>query len=499
MRTTRITAALLLLSGCTSTLTTTVIDDNSDPSARAAKQGLVYHLPASKQIVTLTHTLVYCMADQGNLYYDYQTSATIRQTGHPDPSKVFVVNPADLHIFTKDWGMTVKTYPNGLLKSFSTNADDKSIELGMAAVKTVANVAAISQGIPLSLSELPVGDDKQEMNGLIVMIPNAMCIPELKNEARVSVVLDGLNATISNNQVALKKAQKILAAAKGDTTAQEQAVLAAQKAVSKATLDLANFKKKITLQREYTFDTAELVSKRVTPVPQDSKVFLPWVKTDMTDLRYKIAEDMATKYLFELGFATPFVQGLPKESSMQPTEKYDGLYYTTFGTRQIEITRKSRNDVTPQTLLFSGFITAPEFGHIGILPFENGVGESNSFTALFDINGALTDVTYATERPGSEKVTSALYEATDFYDDYTQNRQSSRDADKAASQTLTIHALSIANSTYPDLTVDQLTARTSIVQSLLIKLGDTEQSRAAISSLAMNVDNDNLVRLAEAL
>lgn len=499
MRTLPLAAALCLLSGCTSTLTTTVIDDNSDPSARAAKQGLVYHLPASKQIVTLTHTLVYCMADQGKLFYDYQTSATIRQTGHPDPSKVFVVNPADLHIFTKDWGMTVKTYPNGLLKSFSTNADDKSIELGMAAVKTVANVAAISQGIPLSLSEFTVENDKNKENGITVQLPNAMCIPELKNEARVSVVLDGLKATVSNKQAELKKAQKILAAAKGDTTAQEQAVLAAQKGVSKANLDLANFKKKITLQREYTFDTAELVSKRVTPLPEDIKVFLPWVMTDKTDLRYQIAEDMATKYQFELSFATPFVQGLPKESSMQPTEEYPGLYYTTFGTRQLEITSKARGDVTPQVLLFSGFVTAPEFGHVGILPFKNQLGESNSFTALFDINGALTDVTYATERPGSEKVTSALYEATDYYNDYTQNRQTLRDTDKAASQTLTIHALSIANSTYPDLTVDQLTARTSIIQSLLIKLGDTEQSRAAISSLAMNVDNDNLVRLADAL
>ncbi|TVL54075.1 hypothetical protein AYJ00_05425 [Shewanella algae] len=94
---------------------------------------------------------------------------------------------------------------------------------------------------------------------------------------------------------------------------------------------------------------------------------------------------------------------------------------------------------------------------------------------------------------------SALYEVTDFYSDYANNRQTIRDADKLESQTLTIHALSIANSTYPNLTVDQLTTRASIVQSLLIKLGDTEQSRAAITSLSMNIDNDNLIRLAEAL
>ncbi|MCZ4337732.1 hypothetical protein [Shewanella colwelliana] len=498
MRTLPLAAALCLLTGCTSTLTTIVIDDNSHPSARAAKQGLVYHLPASRQIVTLTHTLVYCMVDNGSISYDYHTKATIRQTGHPDPSKVFVVNPADLHKFTKDWGLTVKTYPNGLLKSFSTNADDKSIELGIAAVKTVANVAAISQGIPVSLSGIQFGDTtKKEDHG--VATPKVMCIPELKDEARVTVVFDGLKATVSNKQAALKRAQKILSAAKGDTTAQEQAVLAAQKAVSKANLALANFQKKITLQREFTFETAQIVSDGVTPVPQDIKVFLPWVMADKTDLRYEIAEDMATKYQFDLIFATPFVTGLPKESSMQPTEEYPGLYYSTFGTRQIEITRNARNDLTPQTLLFSGFISAPEFGHVGILPFKNQLGESNSFTALFDINGALTDVTYATERPGSENVTSALYETTDFYNDYTQNRQTVRDADKAKSQTLKIHALTIANSTYPDLAVYQLTARTSIIQSLLLKLGDTEQSREAISSLAMNVDNDNLVRLAEAL
>ncbi|TVK91278.1 hypothetical protein AYI72_22520 [Shewanella algae] len=138
-------------------------------------------------------------------------------------------------------------------------------------------------------------------------------------------------------------------------------------------------------------------------------------------------------------------------------------------------------------------------GNNAILPYQNHIGESNSFTAVFDANGALTSVDYGTERPASEKVESALYEVTDFYSDYANNRQTIRDADKLESQTLTIHALSIANSTYPNLTVDQLTARASIVQSLLIKLGDTEQSRAAITSLSMNIDNDNLIRLAEAL
>ena len=500
MRTVHLAAALLCLSGCTSTLTTTVIKSNDDPGATSAKQGLVYHLPASSQTVTLTHKLVFCRVVNDTLEFDFNTTATVKQTGHPDLTKVFVINPSELHAFSKAWGMNVVMHPNGLLKSFSTHADDKSIELGMVAIKTVANIAAISQGIPISIgsASLPPSDKNNQGQG--VTPPRAACIPKLLHQPLVSVVIDNLKATVTNKQGELKKKQKLLAAKKGNTSAEEAAVLSAQKAVSMATLELDTFQKEISVQREYTIDTASIPQNQPYLLPLVSDDFLPWVISQDTELRNDVAITMANRYLFGLSLEKLTDVGLAKESTLKAEEDYPGLYYTTFGTRKLLLVRqdtaKKQNNLT---MVFSGFINAPEFGHVGILPYQNHIGESNSFTAVFDANGALTSVDYGTERPASEKVESAIYEATDFYSDYANNRQTIRDADKLESQTLTIHALSIANSTYPNLTVDQLTARASIVQSLLIKLGDTEQSRAAITSLSMNIDNDNLIRLAEAL
>lgn len=492
MHTTRIAAALLLLSGCTSTLTTTVVEkDDSDPdNFKYAKKGLVYYLPASSQVVTLTHKLLYCQVNYGKLDFDYQTTATVKQTAHPDLTKVFVIDPVALHKFSKDWGMTVLMHPNGLLKSFSTNADDKSIELGMAAVKTIVNIAAISQGVPISLAgSLKIKPESSE--------PEAMCIPELsQGEPIVSVVMDSLTATVVSKTTELKKQQKKLAAAKGDTTVQEQAVLAAQKAVSQASLALEKFQKKITLQREYTYDTAKIADANIK-LTNRLEDFLPWVYSNDSSRRNDIAGDMAVKYSFELSIEKG--DFLKKEENVQLAEEYPGLYYSTFGTRQLKLNRTEKDNASSESLLFSGFITAPEFGYVAILPFKNHLGESNSFTAKFDSSGGLTDVTYGTERPGSEQVTAALYEATDIYNEYTKGRQTTREADKQEAQTLSIHALSIANSTYQNLTVDQLTARAGTVRTLLIKLGDTEQSREAITSLAMNIDNDNLIQLANAL
>lgn len=182
----RIAAAILLLSGCTSALTTTVVEKDTSDNAKYAKKGLVYYLPASSQVVTLTHKLLYCQMNHGKLDFDYQTTATVKQTAHPDLTKVFVVDPVALHKFSKDWGMTVLMHLNGLLKSFSTNADDKSIELGMAAVKSIVNIAAISQGIPISLTSPPEKIAKSSE-------PKAVCIPELsQGQPIVSVVMDSL-------------------------------------------------------------------------------------------------------------------------------------------------------------------------------------------------------------------------------------------------------------------------------------------------------------------
>ncbi|MCU8032419.1 hypothetical protein L5M51_22055 [Shewanella sp. SM73] len=469
MHTTRIAAAILLLSGCTSTLKTTVVTISNSDNAKYAQQGLVYYLPASSQVVTLTHKLLYCQMNKGILDFDYQTTATVKQTAHPDLTKVFVVDPEELHEFTKDWGMTVFMHPNGLLKSFATNADDKSIELGMAAVKTIVNIAAISQGIPISLASPPKEIVKS-------FEPKGMCIPELSQEPIVSVVMDSLTATVLSKTTELNKQQKKLAAAKGDTTVQEQAVLAAQKAVSQASLALEKFQKKITLQREYTYDTAKIADASIE-ITNRLEDFLPWVYSNDSSRRNYLAENMAVKYSFKLSIENTASNYLKKETTVQPKNDYFGLYYSTFGTRQLKLNRTEKGNASAGSLLFSGFITAPEFGYVAILPFKNHLGESNSFTANFDSSGGLTDVVYGTVRTGSEQVTAALYEATDAYNEYTKGRQTTREADKQEFQTLSIHALSIANSTYQNLTVDQLTARAGIVRTLLIKLGDTEQGR----------------------
>lgn len=81
---------------------------------------------------------------------------------------------------------------------------------------------------------------------------------------------------------------------------------------------------------------------------------------------------------------------LKKEDNVQPAEEYPGLYYSTFGTRQLKLNRTEKDNASSESLLFSGFITAPEFGYVAILPFKNHLGESNSFTAKFDSSGGLT-------------------------------------------------------------------------------------------------------------
>ncbi|MBO2548460.1 hypothetical protein [Shewanella algae] len=129
MRTVHLAAALLCLSGCTSTLTTTVIKSNDDPGATSAKQGLVYHLPASSQTVTLTHKLVFCRVVNDTLEFDFNTTATVKQTGHPDLTKVFVINPSELHAFSKAWGMNVVMHPNGLIRTANTGHATKQHSL----------------------------------------------------------------------------------------------------------------------------------------------------------------------------------------------------------------------------------------------------------------------------------------------------------------------------------------------------------------------------------
>jgi hypothetical protein len=477
-----------LLTGCTSVLTTSVIE-RTDTASKDVKQGIVYYLPETILTVSLQHTLLYCSdtSDTPNLIYE--TTADVKVHSTIDTSTAFVIDPEDLHRWNKKWALNVELYPNGLLKSVMTSADDQSLDLAIAGVKTVINLASISQGIPPLVPI--VGIDKSN--------PEVHCMFELTDSGFVQEVADQYNADIKISKSELKKAKQILDAKKGDNSAEEKIYLQATKAVSKATLNRDAFVAKTVIKQEIVLPLKNLP---IDLVPPSANSFKKWLAIQPSN-QAKVSlftKQLATRYNLKLGLASN--DGL---TDSRITQKYkldsnvnQGLYYSTFGTASILLEKKNniKNDIgSGSSTLFRGFVKAPEFGDISILPFSNLIGESNNVEITFNSDGSLASVDYGTERSSSEKIVSTSDQVNSLIGEYEENKQTKENEVLLKKQLLKLHSLSIASQTSPNASMDELVERSIIIEQLLKNFGNTESSRETIITLAKDISNEELSRL----
>ncbi|NVJ93687.1 MAG: hypothetical protein HWE34_18620 [Methylocystaceae bacterium] len=158
-------SAVILLSGCETSLSTKTIDINSETIAT----GWTYYLPQRSFEINYQATITDCKyiydndQNEKQLHIKALPHVTIKSEIVAEKNRLLQLNYDDLSAGNKVTTSIVKFYPNGTLKSVNAQADDRTAEIAGNIIKTGLTLASISQGVPINFAKDQKNINKEQI------------------------------------------------------------------------------------------------------------------------------------------------------------------------------------------------------------------------------------------------------------------------------------------------------------------------------------------------
>jgi len=152
---TRAAAIALILSGCTTQMTSTVPRSAAD--SRSPVSGVSYRLARLDYSAAITRTLTSCPGPGKVL--EIEVAAAVTPTYAP--AEEFVIDYSTLANGWKTTNISFETYPNGVLKSVNAQVADQTGPAIKAGVESLVGIAKLVVGVP----GLPVGAATGQLRG----------------------------------------------------------------------------------------------------------------------------------------------------------------------------------------------------------------------------------------------------------------------------------------------------------------------------------------------
>lgn len=394
-------AATTSLMGCTTTLNATKLE-NSTPA-----KGIVYYLPETKLEISITRTIKDC---SDNLETPkVALLAKAEAITHADVSHKYVVDYETLQSGMKHTDLAFDLYDNGTLKGINVSITDKSGEVLKNLTKIGISIASMVGGVPLP----------SPAAGLAAAPPKLTCTKLVKDAL---MELPKALTRLDSKSDELKRQQEVVGQAKTVTDPLSSARLAAELAKrsqieSEYELlanDVENLQNILTKTQKTLVRPTDREPKGL--ILPDPKLLTDWFKAEPSEDTNKL---LAVKWQavsdFNLYGVTDATEGLVYR---QPAPSQ--FWLCNGGTSSDSCLTPVGDLVAGVKKLFAADVTLPQLGRLARLPLKNGPFQTQTITATFSPDGALTKASYVNHssfEKASQSVLDSLPSISKFLED----------------------------------------------------------------------------------
>jgi hypothetical protein len=352
-------------------------------------KGIQYGLPYASYDLTITRRLTGCTADS----YEIETSIVVtKEISELDTTHIYEIDYESLSSWFKTSEFSVERHPNLMIKKLGVSSADQTGTIIVDTVTTVGKIAATIAGVPSGAKRGPT---------------DRICKPEIERLVkevkdltdRTKVIEEGLRKATARHETL----RDTLSLFKPDsslfpqTLASAREVRSHQERLNAATTAATKGMEKLSDIQKMRWPKAGnvLLGPAVGP---DRKTVQSWLTVVPDTDALKVTLQIADRSGYGLKIADPEAVTLPAEASGKDAK---GLRYRDPVMGQLSFTAcstySSDSTCQPNEMKTSSVKIAPmpQLARVRLLPYSNGVFQSNVLNAEFAENGALVSMSYS--------------------------------------------------------------------------------------------------------
>lgn len=352
-------------------------------------KGIQYGLPYVSYNLTITRRLTGCTEST----YEVETSVVVaKENFELDTKQIYEIDYESLSSWFKTSEFSIERHPNLMIKKLGVSSTDQTGAIIVDTVTAVGKVATTIAGVP--------GGSKGSPTGRVCKPEIESLVREIKHlTERTKVIEEDLRKATARHETL----RDTLSLFKPDsslfpqTLASAREVRSQQERLNAATAAAAKAMKKVTDIQTMRWPTAgDMLRGRA--VGAEREKVQSWLTVVPDVNAFAITLQIADKSGYGLKITNPEAATIPAEASGRDAK---GLRYRDPVTGMLSFTTcsnySSDNKCLPNEMKTSSVTVGamPQLARVRLLPYSNGVFQSNVLNAEFADNGALTSMSYS--------------------------------------------------------------------------------------------------------